>query len=518
VSSARATAQYDEEDEYADLDESDPYGYDEDDYSIEDKDDEEHVVTLTADNFESNVLKKPHALVEFYAPWCGHCKSLKPIYAAAASQIFTQDPSITIGKVDATIHEELAVEYGIEGYPTLKWFKDGKVSEYDGPRDTEGIVAWVMRKVGPASVHVDTPDAVNKLTKASDVVVLSFVTSLESAELDTHMKAAVRMDFLSDVQFAHTTNKNIASHYGITQLPAVQLLRNFDTGRKAYEGDMKNVSELIQFVDAFRLPLVIPFSEENAEKIFNSGIDKQILLFGSSDELEGALVVARKVSADNTGEVIFVVVNTDNKDSTEVLDFFGLAAKDEVQVMGFSVVTEDGAKFRFKEAFSEESLAAFANALKADKLTPDYKSADIPTQNNGPVTVVVGNSFEEIVLDKSKDVLLEIYAPWCGHCKSLAPIYSKLGNRFKKVDSVVIAKMDGTANEHPQVTGMVKGFPTILFYPATQGEKEPIEMDADRSLVGMTKFIKQHATVPFNLRGEPSKEGGEEQDVHNDEL
>lgn len=63
VSSARATAQYDEEDEYADLDESDPYGYDEDDYSIEDKDDEEHVVTLTADNFESNVLKKPHALV-----------------------------------------------------------------------------------------------------------------------------------------------------------------------------------------------------------------------------------------------------------------------------------------------------------------------------------------------------------------------------------------------------------------------------------------------------------------------
>lgn len=57
---------------------------------------------------------------------------------------------------------------------------------------------------------------------------------VQSAELDTHMKAAVRMDFLSDVQFAHTTNKNIASHYGITQLPAVELLRNFDTGRKAY--------------------------------------------------------------------------------------------------------------------------------------------------------------------------------------------------------------------------------------------------------------------------------------------
>jgi hypothetical protein len=43
----------------------------------------------------------------------------------------------------------------------------------------------------------------------------------------------------------------------------------------------------------------------------------------------------------------------------------------------------------------------------------------------------------------------------CGHCKQLAPIYKKLGKRFKDVDSVVVAKMDGTANEHPEVRSVV---------------------------------------------------------------
>ena len=68
----------------------------------------------------------------------------------------------------------------------------------------------------------------------------------------------------------------------------------------------------------------------------------------------------------------------------------------------------------------------------------------------------------------------------CGHCKSLAPTYRKLAKRFRPVDSVVVAKMDGTANEHENIT--VEGFPSIFLFPAGKGA-QPISYDeADRSL------------------------------------
>jgi protein disulfide-isomerase A1 len=75
-----------------------------------------------------------------------------------------------------------------------------------------------------------------------------------------------------------------------------------------------------------------------------------------------------------------------------------------------------------------ESSSVTAAALKAHfagfiagELKANLKSQPEPENNNGPVKVIVGTTFESIVLDESKDVLVEFYAPWCGHCKSLAP-------------------------------------------------------------------------------------------------
>ena len=61
-------------------------------------------------------------------------------------------------------------------------------------------------------------------------------------------------------------------------------------------------------------------------------------------------------------------------------------------------------------------------------------------------------------------VLLELYAPWCGHCKQLAPVYEKVGQAFAADPSIVIAKMDATSNDVPDRRFAVKGFPTIYLY------------------------------------------------------
>ncbi len=99
-------------------------------------------------------------------------------------------------------------------------------------------------------------------------------------------------------------------------------------------------------------------------------------------------------------------------------------------------------------------------------LTPFVKSEPIPETNDGPVKVIVGHTFKDIVYDNTKvsflslsslfplidlpllqDVLVEFYAPWCGHCKRLVPVYDSLGEHFKEKPTVVIAKVDATAND-----------------------------------------------------------------------
>lgn len=90
---------------------------------------EEDVYVLTDDNFRDFLAGTENVLVEFYAPWCGHCKTLAPEYAAAAGAV-KDVANLKIAKIDATEAKEAAAAYEIKGFPTLKFFKNGVASDY----------------------------------------------------------------------------------------------------------------------------------------------------------------------------------------------------------------------------------------------------------------------------------------------------------------------------------------------------------------------------------------------------
>ncbi|KAI6829440.1 Protein disulfide-isomerase [Hortaea werneckii] len=109
------------------------------------------VVDLTPSNFDEIVHKsgKP-ALVEFFAPWCGHCKNLAPVYEELGQQYEFAKDKVTIAKVDADEHKSLGRDYGVQGFPTLKWF-DGKSKEpqdYRSGRDIDSLAGFITDKTG----------------------------------------------------------------------------------------------------------------------------------------------------------------------------------------------------------------------------------------------------------------------------------------------------------------------------------------------------------------------------------
>jgi len=105
------------------------------------------VYKLEESNFAAAMSKHPVWMVEFYAPWCGHCKSLKPKYEKAAKELKTSDATTypRLAKVDATVETTLAEKYDVKGYPTILIFKDGEnQGTYYGARTKSGIVSYMQ--------------------------------------------------------------------------------------------------------------------------------------------------------------------------------------------------------------------------------------------------------------------------------------------------------------------------------------------------------------------------------------
>jgi len=110
-----------------------------------------NVADLTSSNFDSVVVNSDNdVMVEFYAPWCGHCKRLAPDYEKVATA-FAGDKSIVVAKVDCDANPSLATKYGVTGFPTLKWFARGvkeNPESYDGGREPQGFVDFINQKTG----------------------------------------------------------------------------------------------------------------------------------------------------------------------------------------------------------------------------------------------------------------------------------------------------------------------------------------------------------------------------------
>jgi len=112
------------------------------------------VIELTDSNFEKKVLNSEEPwLVEFYAPWCGHCQRLAPEWAKAATEL---KGKVKVGAVDATVSTGVASDFGVKGYPTIKFFPGGKKSrsdaeDYDGGRTAADIISWASDKAAESA-------------------------------------------------------------------------------------------------------------------------------------------------------------------------------------------------------------------------------------------------------------------------------------------------------------------------------------------------------------------------------
>jgi protein disulfide-isomerase A1 len=353
--------------------------------------------------------------------------------------------------------------------------------------------------------------------KKSDRVVVVAYASDEASKKTFAELADKKRD---EINFGLVTDAELAKEHKVTELPAVVVYTQFDDDAQSFTKSGAFESEsLLDFIKVNSLPLLDEIDASNFQSYSESGLPLAYLFHDNAESRDALIKAAKPLAEKYKGKVNFVHI-----DATKYgghADNVGLKEK----FPAFSIQHLDtGAKFPLDQSLPVDAahLETFVDDYVAGKVKPFVKSAEIPAENNGPVKVVVTTQFKDIVLDKSKDVFLEVYAPWCGYCKRLEPFWTQLGEHVAKTtDSIVVAKMDGTENDIPEEAGFdIGGFPTLKFFKAETNEM--IDYDGDRSLGDLISFLNKHNskglefTVPEEKKEEEKKE--EAADNVHDEL
>jgi len=377
----------------------------------------------------------------------------------------------------------------VTGYPTLKMYRKGDVSDYGGPRKADGIISYMVKQSLPAVSDV-TGATHEEFVKADKVVVVAYLASSTDAPASAFSSVAEK--YRDDYLFGLSTDEAAIEAAGVTP-PAIVLYKIFDEGRNDFpSGGIKDTTaaNLAKFIEDNSIPLLDEISGENYPTYSASGLPLAYLFLDpTADDKEAQINAIKPVATKHKGAVNFVWI-----DALKFVDHAkSLNLKGDKWPAFVIQDMANGLKFPLESTPSFATVDDFVGKYVTGGLRPSLKSEPVPEHNNEPVTVVVGSQYEEIVMDESKDVFIEIYASWCGHCKRLKPIWDELAGRFADVkDKITIAKMDGPENDLPPNSPFkISGFPTIKFRAA--GTTEFLDYDGDRSLDSLVEFVQQNA-------------------------
>ncbi|KAF8852287.1 disulfide isomerase [Acephala macrosclerotiorum] len=213
------------------------------------------VLDLIPDNFDKIAISGKPALVEFFAPWCGHCKSLAPVYEELAQSFAFAKDKVSIAKVDADAEKTLGKRFGIQGFPTIKYFdgKSDKPEDYSGGRDIDSLTEFITKKTGvkpkkakaaPSQVEMLSDKSFKEQIGGDKDVLVAF-----TAPWCGHCKSLapiwekVAADFTNEpnvviakVDAEAENSKATAQDQGVSSYPTIKFFPKGTTKPEAYEG------------------------------------------------------------------------------------------------------------------------------------------------------------------------------------------------------------------------------------------------------------------------------------------
>ena len=347
------------------------------------------VVELTKATFDTFLKENNVSLVEYYAPWCSFCKEMAADYEEAARKL----ENITkLARVNCDVEIEICRRFMVDRYPTLKVFHDGEPYVYTGERLYPSIIEVMTRQVSPI-VTMLTQETLQKFKDSNPVAVI-METHINSPEYDEFHKVASKLHY--------------SYLFGMVESPAAKLtiFKRFDEGIDEFQGAF-NEFEITRFLSLNGQPLIPIVGPNNYEELFSKGLPLPHFYYLTEDQKKSFSSKLEAIASKFKGEFQFVYL--DASKFPGVVNAHGLVPPFPALAI---VDGKAGTVYYHKRGspFSTDGLFEFLRDFKLGLIKPSLKSDPKPVKNDAPVFIVVGSTFEEIVMDKRKDVLIVFHS------------------------------------------------------------------------------------------------------------
>jgi len=460
------------------------------------------VIELDSGAFNSFLKSGATALVEFYAPWCAHCKNLAPTFESAARGARRASVALSeviFVKIDGEKSPDLMKRYRIENYPTLILVKGSQIVRYSGDKSKRSMLEWLEAEVRPTVEIVAREAEAVALSKGKPAVIIQGGNN-HSAFSDTAE------------QFKHLRKARFFEIEGTSS--QVQEIWIMKAGKEPvkYEGefDVDSITEWVtketvmsQPVPQEQLgPVVEVVGRSFPDIVFQPRhviVEVYATWCGHCKDLEPIYESFASQMRHETRDIVIARIEGSRNeipyagfDRTGYPTIFYVSPSNNVEKIQQRTLNDLVSFVRSKKVRKVETehkqdsqLGSFTEAVNK------FKSEDIPPMSTDPVVKVVFRNFIDVVFQSKDDVVLEVFAPWCAHCKRLVPEYEQFAVSMKRErKDLLVAKIDGTKNDIPFDGFSVNGFPTIFYIP--KGQKVPAKkFVGDKSIQQMAHFLQE---------------------------
>ncbi|KAI3685195.1 hypothetical protein L6452_34432 [Arctium lappa] len=261
------------------------------------------VLELDESNFDAAISSFDFIFVDFYAPWCGHCKRLSPELDKAAPMLSGLTKPIVIAKVNADKYSRLASKYEIDGFPTLKIFMHGVPTEYNGPRKADLLVRYLRKFVAPDVTVLESDSGITEFVEAAGTAFPIFI----GFGLDESAISNLAIKFKKNAWFsvAKDFSEKTMALYDFDKVPALLALHPSFDEQNIFYGPFED-KFLEEFIQQSLLPLILPISPEGLKLLKDD--DRKIVLTIVEDETHfesKALIKLLRAAASANRDLVF---------------------------------------------------------------------------------------------------------------------------------------------------------------------------------------------------------------------